>query len=126
MTQGTEIKIRNVFGNNLAYQKKFQSNSKVQFENCMPILTSYSLIMPDVHLSVENVGEVKRTIFSTTSPGTWRKNVNTILSRCFKKSFPNLIKHLFELTFTSHNIEFNFILTKPASGKKAYVAPRTI
>lgn len=116
----------------------------------MHILTSYSLILTNTVFHVQNgfssgvdlmsesntdIGtnnedcfatEDLATIFTTTAPGTWFKNVNIILSRCFKRAFPKMTDWLIEFNteFNGGAIQFDCIATKPFAGRKAYLAPR--
>ena len=85
----------------------------------MRILTSYSLILTntvfhvtnglvsgidyceagaDPYLSTEDcfATEDLTTIFTTTAPGDWYKNVKTILSRCFRRAFPKMTEWLID------------------------------
>jgi DNA mismatch repair ATPase MutL len=53
-TPGTVVEVREIFCNNLVYQRKFRSNIRTQFDNAIHILTSYSLIMASTVFHVSN------------------------------------------------------------------------
>ena len=115
----------------------------------MRIITSYSLIMINTvfHVtngfsSFANNGELMNdealedysfatedltTVFTTAAPGIWFKNVKTILSKCFKKQFPNMTEHLVEFSVDLHgsNIHIDFIATRPDRGRKRLLVPRS-
>ena len=137
--------------NNETYARKFRQNIRTQFEHCMHILTSYSLILSNTVLHVTNgyssavdycrnggdpyvssedcfSTEDLTTIFTTTAPGIWYRNVTTILSRCFKRAFPRMTDWLIEFhtEFQGGKICIDFIATKPWRGRKAILAPRCL
>lgn len=80
----------------------------------MKIMTSYSLILSNTVFHVTNgvsscidqpiqgndsvcvssedcfATEDLTTLFTTRAPGSWYRNVKTILSRCFKRVFPRM------------------------------------
>lgn len=116
---GTLVEVRDCFMNNESYKRKFCQNIRTQFDHCMHILTSYSLILTNTVFHVTNgfssgidfcqtgfdsnvssedcfVTEELTTIFTTTAPGIWYRNVTTILSRCFKRAFPRMTDWLIE------------------------------
>ena len=146
---GTLVEVREPFMNNESYQRKFRQNIKMQFDNCLRILTSYSLIMANTVFHVTNgqtssidIGQTGgdpytskddcfatedlATVFTTTAPGNWYKNVKTILSRCFKRALPRMTEWLIEFQYEMHGgaLCFDFICTKPCRGRKAVLAPR--
>ena len=120
---GTLVEVRDCFKNNEAYARKYRQNIKTQFEHSMQILTSYSLILSNTVFHVTNgfssgvdycpsigaCGEVissedcfatedLTTVFTTTAPGGWHRNVTAILSKCFKKAFPRMTEWLVEFS----------------------------
>ena len=58
---GTLVEVRDCFMNNESYKRKFCQNIRTQFDHCMHILTSYSLILTNTVFHVTNG-------FSTRSP----------------------------------------------------------
>ena len=51
---GTLVEVKDVFWNNIKYKQGYVKNSETQFQNCMTVLTSYSLIMYQQALSVKD------------------------------------------------------------------------
>jgi len=110
----------------------------------MHILTAYSLILTNTVFHVTNglstavdscsameaedsfAMEDLTTIFTTSAPGIWYRNVTAILSRCFKRAFPRMTEQLIEFhtEFQGGTICIDFIATKPSRGRKAILAPR--
>ena len=114
----------------------------------MRILTSYSLIMINTvfHVtngfsSFANNGELMNdddtdecfatedltTLFTTSAPGMWFKNVKIILAKCFRKPFPKMAEHLVEFSIDLHGslIHIDFIATAPGRGRKGILVPRS-
>lgn len=64
--KGTVVSVRDIFFNNISYQKKYRSNICLQFENCINVLTSYSLIMSKVSLHVTNQDVASNNLLNET------------------------------------------------------------
>lgn len=144
---GTLVEVRDVHKNNKTYAWKFNDNLRNQYENAVNILTSYSLIMhktvfllangekPGLPIfnSNEEEGVVRQpdqgklnTVFSTQAPGCWRKNVDIILTRCFKRIFPRISRHFIDFTIDlcGGAMSIDCICTSPGSGRIGVLAPR--
>ena len=73
----------------------------------------------------QGVGNL-RTVFTTQAPGNWRKNVDHILGKCFRRLFPKMVANFVDFTIDLCNgkMQIDCIATKPGRGRLRYLAPR--